>query len=185
MGVRGQRPPIIRGNGVTRVKLMRTEVGLAFLMFAFGLIMRFSALLSHNAAWSQLISGANNSAWERFKPFMLAFMILSLLEMGAVRLPFARFVTVYVISLYAYTVLGLFAAVLYGDGLIYYTAVFIIGLSCRLGAAAFMFVKKNPQYLFIPALAALALYFLMLLFFTPCPPHTPLFYDSVVGKYGI
>lgn len=169
---------------MTQARLMQIEVGLAVLLFGFGLIMDFAPLLSHGAIWSQFISGVNNSPWERFKPFMLSFMVLSLLEMGAVRLSVARFVTVHVISLYAYTILGLFAAALYGMGLSYYIAIFVIGLVCRLGAAVFMFTKKKTQHLFIPALAALSLYFLMFLFFTPCPPHTPLFYDALTGKYG-
>ncbi|MGN0537876.1 MAG: DUF6512 family protein [Acutalibacteraceae bacterium] len=169
---------------MTQARFMRIELGLAFLLFGFGLIMDFAPLLSHGAIWSQFISGVNNSPWERFKPFMLSFMVISLLEMGAVRLSVVRFVPVYVISLYAYTILGLFAAVLYGAGWAYYIAVFVIGIVCRLGAAAFMFTKKKPQCLFIPALAALSLYFLMFLFFTPCPPHTPLFYDTLTGQYG-
>lgn len=170
---------------MTQVRLVRIEIGLAVLLFGFGLIMDFSPSLSHGATWSQFISGVNNSPWERFKPFILSFMVISLLEMGAVRLSVVRFVTVYVISLYVYTISGLFAAVLYGAGWSYYIAVFVVGLICRLGAANFMFTKKKPQCLFIPALIALSLYFLMFLFFTPCPPHTPLFYDAVTGKYGI
>lgn len=169
-------------------KLIKIELLLSAAMFGFGILMSFSPTMSGDTVWSRLVAGVNHSPWESFKPFMLSFVVFSVAVLGGARLPLARFVCVYVFCLYAYTGLGLFAAVLYSGttpyNLAYYIAVFVSGTVCRLTAASLMFSKKNRDFFFIPALAALALYILMFLFFTPCPPHTPLFFDNLSGKYG-
>lgn len=173
---------------MNRRKLIRLELLLSVAMFGFGLLMALSPIMSGDAVWSHLLAGVNRSPWESFKPFMLSFVVFSVIVLGGARLPLARFVCAYVFCLYTYTSLGLFAAVLYNGvspyNLTYYIAIFLLGIVCRFAAANLMFSKRNWNFLFVPALVALALYILMFLFFTPCPPHTPLFFDSLLGKYG-
>ena len=175
----------------TRKLLLKMELSGAVFVSVCAVILHFSFEWSGEAIWAAVFSAVNESIWEHIKIFTLPYVLWGFIELCVIRVPFRRFLTAKVISLY-FLILSI--------PVFYYTYTFLIGKNIAIldimsgfvfTVVAFVLSYKMIVYLpFIGkyyniCVALLAVYYIMVGYFTFLPPKLELFRDPITGTYGI
>ena len=163
--------------------LMQLEIAGLFFTIVMSVFLQNLYALCNREVIGVIFGSVNDSIWEITKTVLFSYLIWSVFEILSIRMPFKRFVTVKVITLY---ILGisyiLVSLVLSGSD-------FASAIVCT-GFAGFLTLRLMFSRFEIQNHFAIA-FFLLLLFgavycsFTPFPPHTFIFMDRTNGLYGI
>ena len=171
--------------------LMKLEIAGLFFTIVMSVFLQNLYALCNREVIGVIFGSVNDSIWEITKTVLFSYLIWSVFEILSIRMPFKRFVTVKVITLY---ILGisyiLVSLVLSGfDATAHSLSDFASAIVCT-GFAGFLTLRRMFSRFEIQNLFAIA-FFLLLLFgafycsFTPFPPHTFIFMDRTNGLYGI
>ena len=171
--------------------LMKLEIEGLFFTIVMSVFLQNLYALCNREVIGVIFGSVNDSIWEITKTVLFSYLIWSVFEILSIRMPFKRFVTVKVITLY---ILGisyiLVSLVLSGfDATAHSLSDFASAIVCT-GFAGFLTLRLMFSRFEIQNHFAIA-FFLLLLFgavycsFTPFPPHTFIFMDRTNGLYGI
>ncbi len=185
----------MRDNGAlserNRKRFFRFEVFGAIFVSCAAVILHFLYEWSGKEFWVTLFSAVNESVWEHLKIFSIPYVIWGFVELCCLRIPFKKFVSAKVLSLYFmllsipvfyYTYTGLtgknIAAVDIASGFVFTVLAFVI---------SYRLVTKAPciERYYKVSLVLLVVYFFMIAYFTYVPPKSALFRDPISGEYGI
>ena len=177
-------------NESTRKTLFRLEVSGAVFVSIAAVVLHFLYGWSGKEVWASLFSAVNESVWEHLKIFSLPYVIWAFVELCCVRVPFRKFVSAKVLSLYFmliiipaffYTYSGIFgrniAFVDIMSGFAFTVMTFILSYKMIVNAPCIEKYFKLSLFL-------LALYYVMIAFFTYTPPRLEIFKDPISGNYG-
>ena len=164
----------------------------AGVIFAFGLIIHYSYILSGGTVWSILISSINNSAWELLKPFAIAYITWIVIELSVLRPSLLHFICAKVIMLYIFA----FAVIIYSlcvghfvdsflSEIIFMGGILIIITAVQIISYKIYDSKVKIEIFWVPLFIALPLFCIMILFFSLYPPHFIVFRDLDSNTYGL
>ena len=174
-----------------RSTFFKLEVSGAVFVSAAAAVLHFLYEWSGREVWSTLFSAVNESVWEHLKIFSIPYVFWSFIELCCVRMPFKKFVSAKVLSLYFmllsipafyYTYTGIFgrniALIDILSGFAFTIMTFIL---------SYRMITKAPciEKYFRLSLFLLALYYIMISYFTYLPPKWGIFKDPVSGEYGL
>ena len=178
-------------NESTRKTLFKLEVSGAVFVSIAAVVLHFLYEWSGKEVWASLFSAVNESVWEHLKIFSLPYVIWAFVELCCVRVPFRKFVSAKVLSLYFmfiiipaffYTYSGIFgrniAFVDILSGFAFTVMTFILSYRMIVNAPCIEKYFKLSLVLF-------ALYYVMIAFFTYSPPRLEIFKDPISGNYGV
>lgn len=164
----------------------------AVVIFAFGLILHYSYIISDGTVWSILISSINNSAWEILKPFAIAYIMWIIIELSVLRPSLLHFICTKILMLYllAFMVIIYSLCVRYFvnsflSEIIFMSGILIIIATVQIISYKIYASKIKLEIFCIPILIAMLLFFIMILFFSLYPPHFIVFRDFESGLYGL
>ncbi len=175
----------------TRKILFILEISGAVFVSVCAIVLHFLYDISGNAIWAAVFSAVNESIWEHIKIFTIPYVLWGLVELCWVRVPFKRFLSAKVISLYF---------LLLTIPIFYYTYTFLIGrnipavdISSGFVFTAITFVISYKMIVYAPyiqkyykpSVILLVIYYLMIGYFTFIPPKLELFRDPVTNTYGL
>lgn len=172
-------------------KLMKLEIAGLFFTIVMSVFFQNLYALCNREVIGVIFGSVNDSIWEITKTVLLSYLIWSIIEILLLRMPFKRFVTVKVITLYTLGISHIMISlVLSGfNPTAHSLSDFTSAIVCT-GFAGFLTLRLMFSRFEIQNHFAIA-FFLLLLFgavycsFTPFPPHTFIFMDRTNGLYGI
>lgn len=175
----------------TRKTFFKLEVSGAVFVSIAAVILHFLYEWSGNEIWSTLFSAVNESVWEHMKIFSVPYVIWAFVELCWVRLPFKKFVSAKVLSLYF--MLIAIPAFFYTYTGIFGRSVALIDILSGFAFTVMTFILSYRMIVEMPciekyfklSLFLLALYYVMISFFTYSPPRWGIFKDPVSGMYGL
>ena len=160
----------------------------AVMMSVCGWVLHNSFAASGAAAWSFVISSVNHSPFETIKPYTLVFIMWTFIELSCMRPRLLHFVSVRILSLFAFVCLSLSALCLFAGYLSdqrINTAVMIISLVCAEVLQFFAYRSKiRAELFFVPLMTGFGVIFFALIFCTFYPPHWGIFYDAAGEYFG-
>ena len=178
-------------NESTRKTLFKLEVSGAVFVSIAAAVLHFLYEWSGGEMWATLFSAVNESIWEHLKIFSLPYVFWAFVELCCVRVPFRKFVSAKVLSLYFmlisipafyYTYTGVFgkniAIVDILSGFAFTVMTFILSYRMIVNSPCIERYYKLSLFL-------IALYYIMIAFFTYTPPKWEIFKDPISGNYGI
>lgn len=154
----------------------------AAVIFAFGIILHYSYIISGGTVWSILISSVNNSAWETVKPFAIAYIMWIVIELSVLRPSLLRFVCAKIIMLHmlTFSIIGyslcinMFADTRYRE-IILLGGIFAVITAVQILSYKLYDSNLKPEIFWIPVLISLFLFMIMILFCTVYPPPIKIF----------
>lgn len=157
-------------------------------IFAFGLLLRFSFSLSEHASWSYIVSSVNASAWELFKPFALSFIGMIIISLSALRPSLLRFVCDSISGLVVLCASVLAAGSVcsfYCAPEIFYELTAFAGVALSQGVTFSLYRHRVKTELFaVPLIIFFCALIFMLLFLSFYPPPHFVFFDYFRGHCG-
>ena len=175
----------------TRKTLFKLEVSGAVFVSIAAVVLHFLYEWSGEEVWASLFSAVNESVWEHVKIFTIPYVFWAFVELCCVRVPFRKFVSAKVLSLYFmlisipvffYTYTGIFgkniALVDILSGFAFTVMTFILSYRMIVNAPCI-------ERYFKLSLVLIVLYYVMISFFTYTPPRLEIFRDPISGGFGI
>ncbi len=175
----------------TRKRFLWLEVSGAVFVSVAAVILHFMYEWSGNQFWATLFSSVNESVWEHLKIFSIPYVFWAFVELCCVRIPFKKFVSAKVLSLYFmlisiplfyYTYTGIYgkniAFVDILSGFVFTVLTFVLSYRMVVKAPCIEMYYRLSLVLFV-------IYCLMISYFTFLPPRLDLFRDPTSGEYGI
>ncbi len=159
------------------------------IIFMCGYIMKISYNLSGKAAWSYLISSVNESAWELYKPFAIAYIGWIIIELSFLRPSLAHFVSAKLIGLIILCIsilsLATFCRSIPADHtIIAYSSALTGIIISQAGAYLLIFSNIRTEIFLSPLLVMLFCMVMFLLTLSFYPPHWGIFFDFVNNRFG-
>ncbi len=161
----------------------------AVLIFAAGYVLRISYTFSDRAAWSYIISGVNDSAWENYKPFGIAYIFFIIIELSSLRPRLMHFVCARLLGMYVLCSCTVILNMIFSR---FFPG--ITELSLVAAAIGIIFAQLVSYTLYkssfyveafrIPLILSLFAMVFMLIVLSFYPPEWEIFYDFTAGKYG-
>ena len=142
-------------------------------------VLHFLYEWSGEEVWASLFSAVNESVWEHIKIFSIPYVVWAFVELCCIRIPFKRFVSGKVLSLYFMLIampVFFYAYILSGFAITVLTFV----LSYKMIVKA-PFIEKY----FVLSIFLIVIYYFMIGYFSYVPPKIDLFKDPVSGNYGL
>jgi hypothetical protein len=178
--------------GVCMENLLKNfEIGGAIFIFILGAIMHFMFDLSGRLKIVGLFTPVNESVWEHLKMVLWPSLIYSVLEYSIFKSHVNNFwfskaagiytaMIVIIVIFYTYTAFT-------GHSIL---AVDILTFAAAIAAAQFisykiMLSKDLSPWINRLSCPLIALLIFIFILFTFCPPHLPLFKNSIDGTYGV
>lgn len=175
----------------TRKSFLWLEISGAVFVSVAAVILHFLYEWSGNEFWATIFSAVNESIWEHLKIFSIPYVFWAFVELCCIRLPFKKFVSAKVLSLYFlllsipifyYTYTGLYgrniALVDILSGFVFTALTFVVSYRMVINAPC---IERYYKL----SLLLLVIYCVMISYFTFLPPRLELFRDPVSGGYGI
>lgn len=171
--------------------LKQMEISGFFFVSLAAFVLHFLYEWSGNEFWTTLFSAVNESVWEHLKIFTLPYLFWAFFEICVVKIPFKKFVSAKILSLYF---------LLFSIPIFYYTYTGVFGknfavidilsgfiLTALTFAISFKMITNAPciEKYYKLSVILLILYTIMIAFFTYTPPEIGLFKDPVSGSVGL
>lgn len=143
-------------------------------VFICGYFVHIGYEVSHQAAWSILVSSINGTAWELTKPFALVYIMWTFIELSCLRPSLLHFVCSKIIMLHGFaflnvTLLGLLQFFPESRMMIYLMIIVSLSISQFLSYCLYH-SKCRIELFYIPILISFVLFFTVLLFASVYPP---------------
>ena len=175
----------------TRKTLFKLEVSGAVFVSIAAVVLHFLYEWSGGEIWATLFSAVNESVWEHLKIFSLPYVFWAFVELCCVRVPFRKFVSAKVLSLYFmliaipafyYTYTGIF-----GRNIAWVDILSGFAFTVMTFILSYKMIVYSPciERYFKLSVVLIALYYIMIAFFTYTPPRWEIFKDPISGNYGI
>ena len=154
-------------------------------------VLHFLYEWSGEEVWASLFSAVNESVWEHMKIFSLPYVVWAFVELCCIRIPFKRFVSGKVLSLYFMLIAMPVLFYAYSGILGKNIAVVDIISGFVITAITFIFsykmIVKAPfiDKYFVLSIFLIVIYYFTIGYFSFLPPKINLFKDPVSGNYGL
>ncbi len=154
-------------------------------------VLHFLYEWSGEEVWASLFSAVNESVWEHIKIFSIPYVVWAFVELCCIRIPFKRFVSGKVLSLYF--MLIAMPVFFYAYSGIIGTNIAIVDILSGFAITVLTFVLsykmivKAPfiEKYFVLSIFLMVIYYFMIGYFSYVPPKIDLFKDPVSGNYGL
>ncbi len=171
--------------------LMKFEISGIFFVLIMSVFLQNLYTLSDKQLIGVMFGSVNDSIWETTKTLLLPFILWSIFEIMCTRLPFRKFVTAKVISLYylglCYILLCLIVSLTDSSSryLLEFASAIIAVCTALFLSYRLVFSGFELQKYFAPSFFMLLLFVALFCSFTPFPPKMYIFMDRTTNLYGI